>query len=244
MKRFGLGILAIAGCFAASAGAAEYRFDVYGVESLGLPSEWADIPSITSLSFPPDTAGPAGVQVSYPSVPGTDSMTWRVPRTGIAGRSCLSCAGVPEWIRTAFTSGHLALESRMQTDSMALANARTDTQQVLVAGASRTYIRTRTGYCCTLTLDGTALVGVGTVYFQERYNPTARSYYLMRLRMLEYNGTDIESLWNSGVLPPVAIRPSTRRSQPRLASRKFDLHEMGIFLGRKSALKEPLPETR
>lgn len=84
-------ILMFAMLAALSASAAVYRFEVDG---FGLGDEiWGEYPfgMDSSRMVPPDPDAPPGYEITYPEPPGTDSLTWRHRRSGLAVRTCLSC---------------------------------------------------------------------------------------------------------------------------------------------------------
>lgn len=123
-----------------------------------------------------------------------------------------------------------------------------DTQHVTVDGVSRRYIRASQKHVGTFGKSTMTafLEGIGQIYRNEKENPgSSMSHWYAYFRLLEYNGLNIDTLWGRELPQPTAIAPSAhRRPATRLGARRFDLHEMGIFLGRKSALREPLPRTR
>lgn len=231
----------VAGILAAlSAQAAVYRFEVTG-GGLGT-GNWATFLINSSWIVPAEPSAPPGYEITYPDPVGTDSLTWRNRQAGYAVRTCLSCSNRGlSWLGVALSD---TLPTRPSTAAMD--TQWRDTQQVVVGGASRKYFRASNNPWPNPVrrYQSAFLEGVGTVYFHEREGESA-SYWYASLRLLQYNDLDIDTLWGNVLPGPTAIAPPARRGPAaRLKPRRFDLHEMGIFLGRKSALREPLPSTR
>lgn len=125
----------------------------------------------------------------------------------------------------------------------------TDTQQVFIQGTPYTYIRQGTpgpgGRSTNGTYsDKTVLKGIGAVYYAHGGIGGTSGSWSNSIRLVKYNGINIDSLWGNTLTRPVAITPAWPRAAKRYTDRRIELSEMGIFLGRKSALdrSKPLPD--
>lgn len=237
MRYFNSRVFLAAAFCAASVGAAEYRFEVQGSGTSF--NNWAITGFDSTNMVPAEPEAPAGWEVSYPAPPGSDSVTLRHRQEGLRGRTCLSCtSGVyAPWLAKA-----LAAAPFIPDDAQGV-----DTQQVTVDGESRAYITA--SRVSASQGDGSFstafLEGIGPVYHSETGNEGTQSQWSSSVRLLEYNGINIDTLWGDELPAPTSIvLPARHEAAPRIGPRRFDLQEMGIFLGRKSALKAPLPETR
>jgi hypothetical protein len=216
--------------------ALELKYTVTATHSISDTHNWAyAIPGSTPLIYFPSQLD---VTINVPE--GSDTVTWSFVFNGdtITSKACRACA----------KDGGLDL--MLDQSPLSSTGILSDTEQVSIQGASYTYLRYSTpgarGAYSSYT-DKTILKGVATAYYSEgTYAPgTNTGVWNNTFRLREFNGIRIDSLWSAGVLAgPVPIFPASRRAEPRFAPRKFDLREMGIFLGRKSALREPLPKTR
>lgn len=240
MRCFNSGVFLAAAFCAASVGAAEYRFEVLNSGIGG--SSWALVFIDSSFMVDKDSSAPAGYEITYPEPVGTDSLTWRNRRDGLVGRTCVSCESIygVQWLPFALSSAPL-----IPADSRLV-----ETRQVGVGGEMRTYI---TAYSPggEVSTRSAYLSGVGTVFFQQTSNDDRISshgglaWWSASVRLLAYNGINLDTLWGNELPVPTSITSSARREPAtRIGRRRFDLQEMGIFLGRKSALKTPLPQTR
>jgi hypothetical protein len=186
-------------------------------------------------------------QLSGNSLPGID---WAQGTTGLVE------------VRTADT-GAPSLQWRKQVDSLPwqtvtgtpppwLADAQSENlagytlaalYDVVVNGVTRQY-RRGTNYASAVSFKTRdVLAGIGTVKYDATevtfsssgQNPIP-TVHGIGLVLKTYNGLKVDSLLATAVL--VGLAPSARPSLAP-AARRFDLHEMGIFLGRK-----PRPATR
>ena len=185
----------------------------------------------TAYSFPAQPSAPAGVLITAPSPAGTDSVYWRIPRSGIGGRTCKTCQ---DWLSTIFVEQHGIIPNSTYAE-----------EQVFVADSSRKYSK------YSASQDGaplrspdrtskTILAGIGAVYFSANRSTTKASWSY-GFRLLEYNGINIDTLWGTTLTGPVAIAPRKSAINPAVRTRTFDLHEMGIFLGRVPQESRPVP---
>jgi hypothetical protein len=242
MPRFVKWAIASAVLGVGSVQAAEYRFEVSGRGS----GSWGYTPIHLSFVVDKDSSAPAGYEVTYQPLPfGPDSLTWRNRREGLLGRTCLSCNDSTHTVRW--------LPYALAPAPLIPANSRViETRQVSVEGKEHTYI---TAYSPGLYANEPAtfsayLSEVGTIFFAQINSGIVSSHgtstsWSASVRLLEYNGVNIDTLWGDELPQPTAIAPNARHEPAsRLKSRRFDMHEMGIFLGRKSALKTPLPRVR
>src|SRR5690606_8269766 len=133
---------------------------------------------------------------------GTDSLTWRNRREGLVGRTCVSCKGLygVQWLPFALASAPL-----IPADSRSV-----ETHQVSVGGKVHTYI---TAYSPggELSTRSTYLSGVGTVFFQQISNVQTTSshgslaWWSASVRLLEYNGINLDTLWGDELPMPTSI---------------------------------------
>ena len=244
MDRFGRRILAIA-VWASACGVPVHALErTYVASGDGSSMEYSWAVLTTDSNGSPVVFVPSAVQVDVNVPGGSDTAYWSyvVDTVHVAGTACPSCP-----------KDHHEIEY-MTNDSALFASIPTwgvvsDTQWVTINGASYEYLRYATnGPQGRSTVgnffDLTYLKGVGPVFYQSgSLSSGTAGYRYHRFSLASFNDISLDTLWGK-TLYPLAIFPSARRAEPRFAPRKFDLHEMGIFLGRKSALKEPLPKAR
>ena len=239
MTMFTKGIL-MASFFVVCAGAAEYRFLMSG-GGVAVSNWLVTVMDSNYINFgTPEPDAPAGVEITYPASPGTDSVFWRNRRNGWSARTCLSCAesSMTPWLARALAPGPLIPEGNPA-----------DTQLVEVDGTMRSYITTRkeTSSGVLQTFSMAYLSGIGIVWLSESYQNVSSGHnsnnFSAQLRLVEYSGINIDTLWGNVLPHPTPIHAAGARLRqvlPTHAPRRFSPDEMGIFLGRMSVLKTPL----